>query len=95
MCKKNFALIAPIAILLQNYTLPKKTITLNKKIAEDEEKLYVPFLLALTEGRVDFVNLFLEDGLDIKKFLTAERLGKMYFNTEVINFIVYIFIIKI
>jgi hypothetical protein len=73
-------------------TANEETIELNKKIAEDEEKLYVPFILALTENRVDFVNLFLQNGLDIKKFLTAEQLGKIYLNTEVFSFIVYIFI---
>jgi hypothetical protein len=74
-------------------TAYEETIKVNKKIAEDEEKLYVPFILALTENRVDFVNLFLQNGLDIKKFLTAELLRKMYFNTEVFSFIVYIFLL--
>ena len=67
-------------------TANEKTIELNKKIAEDEEKLYDPFLLAFIENRVDFVNLFLENGLNIKKFLTVDRLRKMYFNTEVFKF---------
>jgi hypothetical protein len=74
-------------------TAYEETIKVNEKIARDEKNLYAPFILALTENRVDFVNLFLQNGLDIKKFLTAELLRKMYFNTEVFSFIVYIFLL--
>lgn len=33
---------------------------------------------ALLRGRVDFVRLFLEQGLSLKRFLTFDRLEAMY-----------------
>ncbi len=75
-------------------TADEETTKVNEKIAKDEQNLYVPFLLALTENRVDFVNLFLENGLHIKKFLTVEKLKKLYFNTEVFKFYFFIFYYK-
>ncbi len=38
------------------------------------------FLLALIENRVDFVNIFLENRLDITKFMNKQRLCQLYFN---------------
>jgi hypothetical protein len=38
------------------------------------------FLLALIENRVDFVNIFLENRLDITKFMNQQRLCQLYFN---------------
>ena len=61
----------------------EKTTEIALKIESDEKKLHEPFLLALSENRGDFVNLFLESGKDIKKFMNAERLGLMYYDKEV------------
>jgi hypothetical protein len=38
------------------------------------------FLLALIENRVDFVNTFLVNRLDISKFLNKKRLCQLFFN---------------
>ncbi len=47
---------------------------------KDENNLYETFLLALIENRVDFVNIFLENRLDISEFMNEQRLCQLYFN---------------
>jgi hypothetical protein len=47
---------------------------------KDEYNLYETFLLALIENRVDSVNIFLENRLDISEFMNEQRLCQLYFN---------------
>lgn len=42
--------------------------------------LYHAMFTALVQDRVDFVQLFIDNGVDFKKFLTKETLWNMYAN---------------
>ena len=58
----------------------EQMVELQDKITQDEEQLYDPLESALIDKREEFVNLFLKNGIDIEKFLTAERLSNLYNN---------------
>ena len=55
-------------------------VQLQEKITNDEKQLYDPLESALIDKREEFINLFLKNGIDIEKFLTAERLSNLYNN---------------
>ena len=40
--------------------------------------LYETMFTALVQDRVDFVQLFMDNGVDLKRFLTVQRLRDLY-----------------
>ena len=51
----------------------------------DKDFLYDAMFTALVQERVDFVQLFMDSGVELKTFLTRERLHALYKTVSVSN----------